>query len=94
MTWTVYVRDASLQRIGELDDYSTLEMVGRFNDVGAWVLDMDSRAPLAADLSAPGHGIEVVRHTAGVYEQVFSGPMRLRQRTLKSGQSSSTTTCG
>ncbi len=87
MTWTVYVRDASLQRIGELDDYSTLEMVGRFNDVGAWVLDMDSRAPLAADLSAPGHGIEVVRHTAGVYEQVFSGPMRLRQRTLKSGQS-------
>lgn len=87
MTWTVYARNASLERVGEVDDFATLEMIGRFNDVGAWILELDGRAPLATTLSTPGYGIEVVRHTAGVFSQVFSGPMRLRQRTVKSGQS-------
>lgn len=87
MTWTVFARNASLQRVGQVDDFSTLEMVARFNDVGTWVLEMDGRAPLANLLATPGYGVEVVRHEAGVYAQVFSGPMRLRERTLKAGQS-------
>lgn len=87
MTWTIYARNSSLQRVGQVDEFTTLETVSRFNDVGTWVLDMDGRAPLAAVLSTPGYGIEVVRHDAGVFTQVFSGPMRLRQRVIKSDQS-------
>lgn len=82
MTWTVFARNASLQRVGQVDDFSSLEMVTRFNDVGAWILELDGRAPLATTLSTPGYGIEVVRHEAGVFTQVFSGPMRVRQRSL------------
>lgn len=86
-TWTVFARNSSLQRIGQVDDFTSLEMVSRFNGVGLWVLEMDSRAPLAAQLSLPGSGIDVVRHEAGVFTRVFSGPMRLRRRTLKTGES-------
>ena len=87
MTWTIYARNPSLQRVGQVDDFTSLETVSRFNDVGTWVLDMDGRAPLATVLSTPGYGIEVVRHEAGVYSPVFSGPMRLRQRVIKEDQS-------
>lgn len=87
MTWTVYARNASLQRVGQVDDFATLEMVSRFTDIGTWVLEMDGRSPLATELSTPGYGIEVVRHEDGVYSHVFSGPMRLRQRVLTANRS-------
>jgi hypothetical protein len=83
MTWTVYARDPSLRRVGQVDDFVRLQLVRKFNDVGSWVLELDGRAPLAALLTTPGYGIEVVRHDDGVVTPVFSGPMRLRQRSLK-----------
>lgn len=87
MTWTVYARDPQLNRVGQIDDFSKLEMVQKFNDVGTWVLEMDGRAPLAALLTTPGYGIEVVRHDAGTVTSVLGGPMRLRQKSLKADSS-------
>lgn len=62
--WRIEVRDAALNRIGELDDYQQMEMLLRFNDVSTWQLTVDRRNRLAADLCADGAGIVVSR--AGV----------------------------
>lgn len=59
--WRIEVRDASRNRIGELDDFNQLTMVLRFNDVSTWQLQVDRRNRLAADLLADGAGILVYR---------------------------------
>lgn len=59
--WRIEVRDAGLNRIGELDDYQQLEMVLKFNDISTWQLTVDRRNRLAAELIADGAGIVVSR---------------------------------
>src|ERR1041384_4428005 len=74
--WKVYARDALGQRVGVVDDFTSLDAVLRFNDVGTWSLTIDGRAPLASQLITPGYGIELVRDdtTTGI-----TGPMRHRK---------------
>lgn len=59
--WRIEVRDAALNKVGELDDYQSLEMLLKFNDVSTWQLTVDRRNRLAADLIADGAGIVVSR---------------------------------
>lgn len=73
--WTLYLRDPTLQREGQIDDFEKCEAIARFNDIGTWTVDVDGRAPLAAKLATPGYGIELVRDDTTV---VMSGPMRHR----------------
>lgn len=75
--WLVEVRDAHLNRVGEIDDYQQLKMIPRFNAVGSWVLDVDNRTSAADALAAQGAGITVRRDG----EHFFSGPVRERVRT-------------
>lgn len=51
---TLYLRNPSLQREGQIDDFDSCTLNPRWNDVGKWVLQMDRRAPLAAQLMIPG----------------------------------------
>lgn len=67
------MRNPSLQREGELDDYQQLEAVKRLNKVGAWILDLNVSVDKALLLTQPGWGIEVVRTSDGAH--VISGPM-------------------
>lgn len=74
---TVYVRDAALQRIIQVDDFDTLELTSRFNDVGTWQLTLDGRLPAAAALTSPWYGIEVSYGDVGT---IFSGSAVVRGR--------------
>lgn len=77
----VFARGADLRRTGEVNDLDKLEVVGRHNDVGTWVLELD-RASAAAELVLAGDGIVVVRdgHT------LMSGPRTHRQVKLEGGR--------
>lgn len=75
--WTLYVRDSNLQRVAQIDDYQTLDVVARFNAVGAWELDLDRRVTGAAELFVAHAGIEIVRDGT----TFLSGPVTRRQRT-------------
>lgn len=59
--WKIDVRDANLQRVGELDDYQALDMLLKFNDVSTWSLKIDRRNRLAQALTQPRAGIVVSR---------------------------------
>jgi hypothetical protein len=74
--WTVFARSGALQTVAQVDDYQQLDLVGRFNDVGTWALDMDVKAGGSTLLQQDGAGIVVVRD--GV--TVFSGPVAKRER--------------
>lgn len=68
----VYVRDASLARLGQIDDYTALTVVPRFNAVGAYTLEVSAdsdKAPLLVE----GNGI-IIRTAGG--DTVMSGPIR------------------
>jgi hypothetical protein len=59
--WTIYVRNASLGREAQVDDYAAFTCICRFNDVGTWELRLDRRSAAADALTARGAGIEVRR---------------------------------
>lgn len=75
MSLTVYVRDAGLHRVAQLEDFQRLVVSPRFNDVGTWSAQLHRKVPAAAQLGTPGFGIEVVHD--GV--TVLSGPVVGRQ---------------
>jgi hypothetical protein len=81
--WTVYLRAPDRTRAGQIEDFQQCDAVPRFNDVGTWALDLDSRAPLAVTLTEPGYGIEIVREGT----VVMSGDMRFRKRTRDGSRS-------
>ncbi|MGV9278048.1 siphovirus ReqiPepy6 Gp37-like family protein [Streptomyces griseosporeus] len=68
----VYVRDAALARIGQVDDYTSLTVVPRFNTVGAFTQEISADSAKAA-LLAEGNGL-IIRTAAG--DTVMSGPIR------------------
>ncbi|MFR9794222.1 siphovirus ReqiPepy6 Gp37-like family protein [Streptomyces sp. MB22_4] len=71
-TFRVYVRDASLHRIGQVADYTSLTVVPRYNAVGAYTLEVPAdsdKAPLLAE----GNGL-IIRTADGA--TVMSGPIR------------------
>ncbi|GGP72067.1 siphovirus ReqiPepy6 Gp37-like family protein [Streptomyces melanogenes] len=71
--YRVIVRDAQLVPIGMVDDYLSLEMVSKFNDVGAWTLKINA-GRYHAKLFQPGCGIAVYRE--GVTAPILSGPVQ------------------
>ena len=68
----VYVRDTSLNRLGQIADYTQLTVVPRFNAVGAYTLEISAdsdKAPLLVE----GNGL-IIRTADG--DTVMSGPIR------------------
>ena len=70
---TVEVRDASLERVGQLSgaDLVGAEFILRHNEVGSWKVNLHSTSPMADLLRTPGYGL-VVTGPSGV---IMSGPM-------------------
>ncbi|MFJ8727763.1 siphovirus ReqiPepy6 Gp37-like family protein [Streptomyces sp. NPDC093269] len=68
----VYVRDSSLARLGQVDDYTSLTVVPRFNTVGAYTLEVSADSA-KADLLVEGNGL-IIRTADG--DTVMSGPIR------------------
>jgi hypothetical protein len=74
----IYIRDANLNKIGELTDFNKLELIPRFNAVGSFVLDLPTDSFAARELIKPKSGIIVSRDG----KNVFSGPVTLRKRSF------------
>ena len=68
----VYVRNSSLARLGQVDDYTSMTVMPRFNAVGAYTLEISAdsdKAPLLVE----GNGL-IIRTADG--DTVMSGPIR------------------
>jgi hypothetical protein len=73
VTTTIEIRDANLDLVGQVDDFTKLEAVLRFNLADSWILDLPAR--YASDIG-PGAGIVVRRGT----DVLFSGPVTKPER--------------
>lgn len=80
--WQVYLRDADFVRQGQVDDFSSLEVVLRFNDIGTWQLELAASTEVALLLTQPNWGIMLVRDAA----IVMAGPWT-NVRHVKDGKS-------
>lgn len=75
-TYEIFVRNSSLQYVGEIDYYDKLTYKKAYNAVGSFVLQLDVSHPMASYLATPGYGITVLRNGA----VDFSGPVRYVER--------------
>ncbi|WP_103512888.1 siphovirus ReqiPepy6 Gp37-like family protein [Streptomyces sp. SM13] len=68
----VYVRNPALERIGQIDDYTSLTVIPRYNAIGSYVLEISADSG-KANLLAEGNGL-IIRTADG--DLVDSGPIR------------------
>ncbi|MGC5534216.1 siphovirus ReqiPepy6 Gp37-like family protein [Streptomyces sp. SR-10] len=68
----VYVRNPALERIGQIDDYTSLTVIPRYNAIGSFVLEISADSG-KANLLAEGNGL-IIRTSDGTL--VDSGPIR------------------
>lgn len=68
----VYVRNPALERIGQIDDYTNLTVIPRYNAIGSFVLEISADSG-KANLLAEGNGL-IIRTADGTL--VDSGPIR------------------
>ncbi|MGX1220311.1 siphovirus ReqiPepy6 Gp37-like family protein [Streptomyces ambofaciens] len=68
----VYVRNATLQRIGQVADYTNLTVVPRHNAIGAITMDIAADSP-SASLLVEGNGL-IIKTPTG--HTSLSGPIR------------------
>jgi hypothetical protein len=76
--WHVYTRDSSWLRQGEVDDFTDLQIIPAFCDVGTWTLTCSALSRQASNLLEPGWGIIVIRDDV----TLFSGPADNRTYTV------------
>lgn len=80
MTLTLYARDSSLARIGELDGWTSFETVLRYNNVSSFLLNVEGGTRDAALLAA-AEGVVVVRDGL----TLLSGRITTRQAKVDRG---------
>ncbi|WP_327335843.1 siphovirus ReqiPepy6 Gp37-like family protein [Streptomyces sp. NBC_01324] len=68
----VYIRNTALARIGQVDDYTSLTVVPRYNAIGAYTMEISADSA-KADLLVEGNGL-IIRTATG--DLVDSGPIR------------------
>lgn len=85
--YAIRVRDASRTLIGEVDAFTKLGIVERYNAVSDWALELDAAHPMAPLLATKGYGVEIVRQVVDADTDVvlatrveLSGPMRHIER--------------
>lgn len=71
--YRVDVRNAALQRIGQIDSYTSLDVIVRHLDVGAWTLVLPADHPHARLFTAGGHGVMIWSDDAPV--PLLTGPV-------------------
>ena len=74
--YMLYVRDATLARVAQIDDWQRLEFTLRFNGIGTWTIEMPPDSDAAALSLEDGAGLIVQRGG----EVLLSGPRRGRKR--------------
>jgi hypothetical protein len=77
--YTLYVRDSSLARVAQIDDWQRFELTMRFNRAGSWTLELPPDSAPATLLLADGAGLVIVRD--GV--TLSSGPRLGRVRARR-----------
>lgn len=80
--YQIYVRDQYLNKIAEIDDYNSLELIPRFNAPGSWVIDLPTDSNATKELIKPKSGIIVKRNN----KTIFSGPVNSKKRNWDSNQ--------
>lgn len=78
--YRIYIRDSQFRRIGEITDYTKLDLIPRFNNVGSFVLDLPTDSYAAKELTKPKHGLIVTRDG----KHLFSGTVTSRKRSFSS----------
>lgn len=68
----VYVRNSALQRVGQVDDYTSLNVIPRYNAIGAYTLEISADSDKAA-LLTEDNGL-IIQTSSG--DTVLSGPIR------------------
>jgi Siphovirus ReqiPepy6 Gp37-like protein len=89
---SVSVRDADYQTLGRVDDFTSLAINPKFNDVGAWTLDLSAASEKVSLLDPeqnPGGGVLVRRNE----QTLLSGPVTYF-REGQSGEQPPTVTVG
>ncbi|WP_370421946.1 siphovirus ReqiPepy6 Gp37-like family protein [Streptomyces sp. QH1-20] len=71
--YRVDVRDAALRRIGQIDSYTSLDVIVRHLDVGAWTLVLPADHPHARLFTAGGQGVMIWSDDAP--EPLLTGPV-------------------
>jgi hypothetical protein len=84
--YKLYVRDSELNRIAEIDDYTSLEMILRFNAPSTWVLILPTDSIAAKELSKPKYGINVTKDG----ETLLSGNVAKPNRKWDASQDTTT----
>lgn len=79
----VYVRNPDLERIGQIDDYTSLAVIPRYNAIGSFVLEISADSG-KANLLAEGNGL-IIRTADG--DLVDSGPIRTVDWSRSKGDS-------
>lgn len=88
---TVYVRKPDLSRGYLIDDYLSLTLTPKFNDVGGWQIELNNDSQAAQQLrSEDGNGIIVERNNL----PLFSGPFEVKKRSWKANSSNTVTFSG
>jgi hypothetical protein len=86
--YNIYIRDSNLKRIGEITDYSRLELIPRFNAVGSFILDLPTATVAARELVKAKYGIVVKKDG----QTIFSGTVKGRRRVFNSTEDTLTLT--
>lgn len=76
--YEIFIRDNNLQRIGQVTDYTKLDILPRFNAVGSFVLDLPTDSFAARELIKPKYGIIVKKNG----ETLLSGTVTSRNRNF------------
>ncbi|MBT2723044.1 siphovirus ReqiPepy6 Gp37-like family protein [Bacillus sp. ISL-46] len=84
--YEIYVRDASFKRIGEITDFSMLDIIPRFNAVGSFALDLPTDCMASKELIKPKYGIIVKKDG----KSIFSGNVTSRKRAFNSSNDTMT----
>lgn len=65
--WNIFIRrNSDLARVAMVEDYQSLEITAKYNDVSTWALTMDARQQAAMLLTQPGsYGIYVIHEDTG-----------------------------
>ncbi|AND39551.1 siphovirus ReqiPepy6 Gp37-like family protein [Cytobacillus oceanisediminis] len=76
----LFVRDANFNRVEPIEDFTSLEIIQRFNSVGSWMLEMSTDSKAAKEIIKPKSGIVVVRDG----KTILSGTVTSRKRVWNS----------
>jgi hypothetical protein len=74
--YNIYIRDYNFRRIGEITDYTKLDIIPRFNAVGTFALDLSTDTPAARELIKPKYGIIVKKDGQTILSGTVNSPKR------------------